>query len=76
LREWYGSPIIVNSGYRCEALNKAVGGVSTSYHCFDRNTEILTNNGWRTYKTIKPYDKVLSMNLDTQLLEFVDIDSI
>lgn len=32
LREWYGSPIIVNSGYRCEALNKAVGGVSTSFH--------------------------------------------
>lgn len=76
LREWYGKPIIVNSAYRCKALNKAVGGVSTSYHCFDRNTEILTNNGWRTYKTIKPYDKVLSMNLETQLLEFVDIDSI
>lgn len=76
LREWYGKPIIVTSAYRCEALNKAVGGVSTSYHCFDRNTEILTNNGWRTYKTIKPYDKVLSMNLETQLLEFVDIDSI
>lgn len=76
LREWYGKPIYVTSGYRCEALNKAVGGVATSYHCFDKNTEILTNNGWRTYKTIKPYDKVLSMNLNTQLLEFVDIDSI
>lgn len=76
LREWYGKPIYINSGYRCEALNKAVGGVSNSSHCFDRNTEILTNNGWRTYKTIKPYDKVLSMNLETQLLEFVDIDSI
>lgn len=76
LREWYGKPIYVNSGYRCKALNEAVGGVSTSYHCFDRNTEILTNNGWRTYDTIKPYDKVLSMNLDTQLLEFTDIDSI
>lgn len=76
LREWFGKPITVNSGYRCEALNKAVGGVSNSFHCFDRNTEILTNNGWKTYKTIKPYDKVLSMNLETQLLEFVDIDSI
>lgn len=32
LRERYGSPIIVNSGYRSEELNKAVGGVSTSYH--------------------------------------------
>ena len=32
LREAYGKPITVNSGYRCEALNKAVGGSKTSYH--------------------------------------------
>lgn len=32
LREWYGKPIIVNSAFRSEALNKAVGGVSTSLH--------------------------------------------
>lgn len=32
LREWYGSPITINSGFRSEALNSAVGGVSTSYH--------------------------------------------
>ena len=25
LREWYGKPIRIASGYRCEALNKAVG---------------------------------------------------
>lgn len=32
LREWYGKPIRINSGYRCEALNKAVGGMDNSYH--------------------------------------------
>lgn len=32
LREAYGKPIIITSGYRCEALNKAVGGVPTSEH--------------------------------------------
>ncbi len=32
LREWYGKPIRINSGYRCEALNKAVGGLDNSYH--------------------------------------------
>lgn len=32
LREAWGKPIIVNSGYRCDALNKAVGGVATSQH--------------------------------------------
>lgn len=27
LREWYGKPIYVNSGYRCPELNKVVGGL-------------------------------------------------
>ena len=40
LREWYGSPIIVTSGYRCEALNKAVGGVSTSLHKYGYASDI------------------------------------
>lgn len=32
LREKYGKPITVNSGYRCPKLNKAVGGSKTSDH--------------------------------------------
>ena len=32
LREAYGKPIHINSGYRCPELNKAVGGVATSQH--------------------------------------------
>ena len=32
IREAWGKPIIITSGYRCEELNKAVGGVTTSYH--------------------------------------------
>lgn len=32
LREAYGKPIIVTSGYRCAKLNKAVGGVKNSQH--------------------------------------------
>lgn len=32
LREWYGKPIYINSGYRCPELNKAVGGVDGSFH--------------------------------------------
>ena len=32
LRDAYGKPITINSGYRCPALNKAVGGVPTSQH--------------------------------------------
>ena len=32
LREAWGKPIRVNSGYRCRALNKAVGGVPANQH--------------------------------------------
>ena len=32
LREKFGKPITVNSGYRCPALNMAVGGSKTSHH--------------------------------------------
>ena len=44
LREWYGKPIIVTSGYRCEALNKAVGGVSTSLHQYGYAADITAGN--------------------------------
>lgn len=32
LREAYGKPITISSGYRCPKLNQAVGGVATSAH--------------------------------------------
>jgi uncharacterized protein YcbK (DUF882 family) len=32
LREAYGKPIIVTSGFRCERLNKLVNGSRTSQH--------------------------------------------
>jgi len=32
LREAYGAPMRITSGFRCKALNKAIGGVSTSQH--------------------------------------------
>lgn len=32
LRELWGAPLRVNSGYRCAALNRAVGGTARSHH--------------------------------------------
>ena len=32
IRESYGKPIIISSGYRCKALNELVGGVKDSKH--------------------------------------------
>jgi hypothetical protein len=33
IREHFGAPIHISSGYRSAALNKAVGGSSSSQHC-------------------------------------------
>jgi zinc D-Ala-D-Ala carboxypeptidase len=33
IRNHFGSPINISSGYRSEALNKAVGGSRSSQHC-------------------------------------------
>lgn len=33
VREIINSPMEITQGVRCPALNKAVGGVSTSFHC-------------------------------------------
>jgi len=44
LREWYGKPIYVNSGYRCPALNKAVGGVANSQHLTGQAADIDVND--------------------------------
>lgn len=40
LREAYGKPIRVNSGFRCPALNKAVRGSATSDHMTGRAADI------------------------------------
>ena len=45
LRVAWGSPIKVTSGYRCDALNKAVGGVSTSAHRLGYAADLQPTNG-------------------------------
>lgn len=42
LREAWGQPIIVTSGYRCPKLNKLVGGSSTSQHANGQAADIRT----------------------------------
>lgn len=44
LRELWGKPIYVNSGYRSPALNKAVGGVANSQHIKGQAADITTGN--------------------------------
>ena len=46
LREAWGAPIIITSGYRCEALNARVGGVKNSYHTRGMAADIRPKNGF------------------------------
>jgi hypothetical protein len=51
IRDYYGCPIYISSGYRSEALNKAIGGSKSSQHCkgqaidIDRDAYSLPSNG-------------------------------
>lgn len=45
VRERFGSAIVVSSGYRCPALNSAVGGVSTSQHVKGQAADLVPASG-------------------------------
>lgn len=40
LRDWWGKPVTISSGYRCRRLNQAVGGVSNSQHLVGQAADI------------------------------------
>jgi hypothetical protein len=45
LREAWGSPILITSGYRCPELNKMVGGSESSAHLTGFAADIVPQNG-------------------------------
>lgn len=62
-RERLGAPISVNSGYRCPALNKAVGGAATSQHMRGQAADL------RCKQMAKLYGILESMDVDQLLYE-------
>lgn len=66
LREWYGKPIRVNSGYRCEALNESIGGSKTSQHCLGEAADITAGSkeeNEKLFNYIKdnlPFDQLIN----------------
>ena len=59
IRRHYGAPIIVTSGYRCPALNTAVGGVANSHHIVGCAADITTG-------TIDNNRKLFALIIDMQ----------
>lgn len=67
LREWYGKPIRVNSGYRCEALNEAVGSkAKKSQHLYGEAADITAGSKTENEKLFNyikdnlPFDQLIN----------------
>lgn len=75
LRAAWGAPIIVTSGYRCPALNRAVGGASSSQHTIGEAADIRTLTDSRAdnkrlldllLRLKLPFDQVINEYPDSQ----------
>lgn len=65
---WGTASVIVNSGYRCDALNKAIGGSKTSAHSIGAAADIEPKNQrnkefyeyCKEYFEDKPFDQLIN----------------
>ena len=62
LREAWGAPIIIGSGYRCPELNKLVGGVKNSQHMTGEAADIKTVSDTKEDNK-KLYELIKELNL-------------
>lgn len=67
LREAWGKPLTVTSGYRCPELNPIVGGAKTSHHLRGMAADISTGN---RVENRRLFQMVLDLKLPfTQLID-------
>jgi D-alanyl-D-alanine dipeptidase len=69
IREHFGVPIHISSGYRSEALNKAIKGSNTSQHCTGEAIDIDMDATSVTNAEIFEYIKE-NLNFDQLIWEF------
>ena len=62
LRDAWGGPLKINSGYRCKELNEAVGGVESSQHRKGQAADVACADPYALAKLAKhlglPYDQM------------------
>ena len=71
LRKFVGGPIKINSFFRCEELNRAIGGSSRSQHCEGRAIDLDDTFGHKTNAEMFQYVKD-NLNFDQMIWEFGD----
>lgn len=80
LRKAYGKPITVSSGYRCEKLNRLVGGVELSQHTLGEAADITVGSNRENKKLFEmiqklnlPFDQLIWEKGDTTGPDWVHI---
>jgi len=71
LREYVGGPIKINSMFRCEELNRAIGGSSRSQHCEGRAIDLDDTFGYKTNAEMFDYIRK-NLSFDQLIWEFGD----
>lgn len=80
LRKWVGGPIRINSFFRSEKLNEAIGGsykivngkkIQSSQHCQGRAMDIDDNHGYKTNREMFEYIRQ-NLSFDQMIYEFGD----
>ena len=71
LRESIGKPICINSMFRSEKLNKAIGGSKTSQHCKGQAMDIDDKYGYATNADMFNFIKD-NLDFDQMIWEFGD----
>ncbi len=71
-----GKPITVNSGYRCQVHNKAVGGVANSQHMKGEAADVCCEDNERLAKIIEEngrYDQLIRYKRPNGSVRFVHV---
>ena len=66
-RAYWGGPLIVSSGYRCEALNEKVGGAKNSGHKYGWAVDFVPANN----KKVECYEKFQEYLKDKEFDELI-----
>ena len=74
LREYVGGPIKINSFFRGEELNKAIGGSTRSQHCKGQAMDIDDTFGYKTNAQMYDFIKH-NLDFDQMIWEFGNDDN-
>ena len=73
LREWVGDAVKINSGFRSEKLNQAIGGGKSSQHCANNGAAFDIDDTFGHASNAEMFHYIKdTLSFDQLILEFVD----